>query len=248
MSVTPMPLPPSVIIDSEIPDHALDNVIWSALTSQHGSIAEGDDLARRYPSTIGPFAAMPDTSPASFAALARLLTAEDQVALFTVNALTLPEQFEVVFRKNLDQMVGPTIPGVVDMTRITPLGAADVDDMKALVELAQPGPFGSRTHELGRYLGVRVDGQLAAMAGERMHLDGYTEISAVCADPAFRGRGYPGDLIVALSNAVLARGELPFLHVLSENEAAIALYKKLGFTRRRAIQLTIVRRARQDVA
>jgi len=245
---SPMPLPVSVIVDPEISSHALDNVIWSALTSQHGPIAQGDDRARRYPSQIGPFAAMPDTSPASFAALAQLLTPEDQVALFTVNEPILPEQFEVLYRKNLDQMVGPTIPGAVDMAHITQLGAADVDDMKALVELAQPGPFGTRTHELGRYLGVRVNGQLAAMAGERMHLDGYTEISAVCAHPAYRGRGYPRDLIVALSNAVLARGELPFLHVLSENEAAIALYKKLGFTRRRAIQLTIVRRARQDVA
>jgi predicted GNAT family acetyltransferase len=115
--------------------------------------------------------------------------------------------------------------------------------MMALVEMAQPGPFAAGTYRLGTYLGIRVDGRLAAMAGERMRLDGYTEISAVCTHPDFRGRGYPSELIGALSNAILDRGELPFLHVFDDNLAASALYRKLGFTLRETIELTVLHRA-----
>ena len=122
------------------------------------------------------------------------------------------------------------------------LGPADVKEMRALVERTKPGPFFARSQELGNFIGVRVDGTLAAMAGERMHLDGYTEISAVCTDPAFRGQGHARDLLVCLADAIIERGELPFLHVLDDYLAAIALYKKLGFEIRSAMRLTVVRK------
>jgi len=225
--------------------HALDNVIWSALTSKHSSIAQGDALARRYPVEIARFAAMRDTSAASFESLTRLpLIPGDQLALFTVDELVgelaPPDQFEIVLKKTLEQMVGPTTRRLVDRSLIVPLGAADADEMMALVELTKPGPFAIRTHELGSYLGIRDNGKLVAMVGERMRLDGYTEISAVCAHPDYRGRGYPHTLIAALSNAILERGEVPFLHVFSDNQSAIALYEKLGFTFRKTLQLTVV--------
>jgi len=228
--------------------HPLDNVIWSALTSQHSSIAQGDELARRYPVEIARFAAMRDTSATSFASLTRLpLIPGDQLALFTVDELVgelaPPAPFEIVLKKTLEQMAGPTTRGFVDRTLsslIEPLGAADADEMMALVELTKPGPFALRTHELGRYIGIRDNGKLVAMAGERMRLDGYTEISAVCAHPDYRGRGYPYALIAALANAILERGDVPFLHVFSDNQSAIALYEKLGFTFRKTLQLTVL--------
>ena len=243
MSISHTSSLPLTVMDSEISEHPLDNVIWAALTSQHGSFASGKQGARRYPVQVAPFAAMPKPSPENFAALAELLTAQDQVALFTAEPLVPPECFELVARKTLLQMVGPATRSAIHAPHIAALGAADVTDMLALIELAQPGPFSTRTRELGNYLGIRVDGQLAAMAGERLHLDGYTEISAVCAHPASRGRGYPKDLIVTLSNAILERGEIPFLHVLKENLSAIALYEKLGFAVRRPIHLTLLRLA-----
>jgi len=225
--------------------HALDNVIWSALTSRHSAIAQGDGLARRYPVEIARFGAIRDTSAASFESLTRLpLIPGDQLALFTVDELVgeraPPEQFEIVLKKTLEQMVGPTTRGFVDRSVIEPLGAADADEMMALVELTKPGPFALRTHELGSYLGIRDNGKLVAMVGERMRLDGYTEISAVCAHPDYRGRGYPYALITALSNDILERGDVPFLHVFSDNQSAIALYEKLGFTFRQTLQLTIL--------
>jgi len=235
----------SVALNTTSAAHALDNVIWSALTSRHSSIAQGDGLARRYPVEIARFAAMRDTSAASFESLTRLpLIPGDQLALFTVDELVgelaPPEQFEIVLKKTLEQMVGSTTRGFVDRSLIEPLGAADADEMMALVELTKPGPFALRTHELGSYLGIRDNGKLVAMVGERMRLDGYTEISAVCAHPDYRGRGYPYALITALSNDILERGDVPFLHVFSDNQSAIALYEKLGFTFRQTLQLTVL--------
>ena len=115
--------------------------------------------------------------------------------------------------------------------------------MLELTAATQPGPFAARTYEMGRYLGVRVDGRLVAMAGERLRLAGATEISAVCTDPAFTGRGYARALMLPLMAKAVAEGQLPILHVKTENGAK-HLYEKLGFRVRRAIRLTSIRRPR----
>jgi predicted GNAT family acetyltransferase len=128
------------------------------------------------------------------------------------------------------------------MPEMATLGAADVPEMMALVELTKPGPFGTRTHELGHFLGIRIDGRLAAMTGERMRPGNYTEMTAVCVHPDFRGRGYAQALLAAVSRGIVARGEIPFLHVFSENHSAIALYKCQGMTIRRRIHVTVLGR------
>jgi predicted GNAT family acetyltransferase len=95
-----------------------------------------------------------------------------------------------------------------------------------------PGPFVERTHELGRFIGVRHEGQLVAMAGERMKPEGFTEISGVCTHPDHRGRGYAAALMCEVARAIFARGETPFLHAFDDNTNAIALYERLGFVTR----------------
>jgi predicted GNAT family acetyltransferase len=236
-------LPTSNTARSEEISSPLDRVIWSALTTQQRDIAEGGDLALRYPAAIAPLAAIADTSADSLAFLKQLLTPGEKVSLIRLDDFTPPHDLEVIIRATLFQMVGTATVESRNRTHLIPLGAADVADMMALAEKTKPGPFEARTHELGRYLGVRVAGQLAAMAGERMHLNGYTEISAVCCDPAYRGRGYAHDLVAALSQAIFVRSEVPFLHVYSENKPAIALYKKLGFALRRPMRVTVLQRA-----
>jgi predicted GNAT family acetyltransferase len=79
------------------------------------------------------------------------------------------------------------------------------------------------------------------MAGERLMLTNYTEISAVCTDPAFRGRGYASSLVKGLAAQALAEGCMPFLHVKRENGAR-GLYETLGFQIRRNIHLTVLTR------
>lgn len=226
------------------PAHPLDRVIWSALTTQQARLAQGDDFARRFPTDIAPFAATRTDDLRSLAALTALIPAGETIALFTTEDVTPPAPLEVTQRETVEQMVGPlSFAGGTSRHVIAPLDQSDVTAMQQLVDMTKPGPFRPRTHELGRYIGVRAQGQLVAMAGERMHLDGFTELSAVCVHPEHRGKGYAAELLVALALQIVARAETPFLHVFSKNESAIALYRKLGFVTRRKIRLAVVRRA-----
>src|ERR1700743_3496189 len=122
------------------------------------------------------------------------------------------------------------------------LGQSDVPEMLRLTQQTTPGPFGPRTHELGQYIGVRVDGALAAMAGGRMRLDRAVEISAVCVSPEHRGKGYAAFLVSWLVRKLREEGAMPFLHVFTDNPA-IALYERLGFRTRKTLRLTVLSRA-----
>jgi len=232
--------------DLRFPDpHPLDAVIWQALASIQKDIAEGDGRARRYPAPIAPFAATIDMELASFRSLLALVGGDDRIALFTAEEVEPPSAFTAIRRDSVDQMVFADANACVVQPRapIVALGTADVPEMLALASVTQPGPFSARTIELGHYIGIRRRGVLVAMAGERMRLNGFTEISAVCVESAYRGHGFAIDLVGALTSSIAARTEVPFLHVFSSNHAAIALYRKLGFTLRRRMHLAVLGRA-----
>jgi len=226
------------------PEHSLDRPVWSALTTRHRHFALGDGTAWRYPGAVAPFTATTDLSTASFKALERLVEPEETVAMVLVDPVTVPGPWEIVMVRSLDQMVGSLVPAPEGSADLVALGLADVPDMVELTGLTRPGPFGPRTFEMGTYLGVREAGRLVAMAGERMAADGFTEISAVCTHPGHRGRGHARALVTVLAQAIQARGETAFLHVLSENASAIALYRQLGFSRRSGMTFTVFRRPR----
>jgi predicted GNAT family acetyltransferase len=114
--------------------------------------------------------------------------------------------------------------------------------MIELTTLTKAGPFSARTHELGTFLGIRVDGQLVAMAGERMKPGHYTEMTAVCVHPSHRGRGYGQMLLSAVSRQIVSRGETPFLHVFTSNHSAIALYRRQGMEIRRRLHVTVLKK------
>jgi ribosomal protein S18 acetylase RimI-like enzyme len=219
----------------------LDNPTWSALTSGHAALARGDGLARRYPSAISRLAAIREPSPAAFADLRALVAPGERIGLFSTEALDVPSGWEIAVARWIDQMVceapaaGPRLDGVVE------LGAADAAAMQALTSATQPGPWAPRTYEMGRYIGVRDGSRLVAMAGERLRLDGWTEISAVCTDPAYTGRGYAAGLMRVLMDKAVREGRRPMLHVKTENGAK-RLYERLGFRVRRELRLTSMSR------
>ena len=222
--------------------HPLDHPVWHALTTRQAALAEGGALARRYPSDIAPFADMPDMSQQSFAALGALISPADYVVLFTPDPVTAPAEFKTLLAKTAEQMTGMPAETSGRTADIVTLGADDVPAMMELTKLTNPGPFAARTHELGTFLGVRVHGRLVAMAGERMKPVGYTEITAVCVHPDYRGRRYAQILLGAVARQISARGEIPFLHVFSDNDGAIALYRRQGMEIRRRLYVTVLGR------
>ncbi|MET7301018.1 GNAT family N-acetyltransferase [Embleya sp. NPDC005575] len=219
----------------------LDNVAYASLIGPHAGLAERRGRVVRYLADVAPFAALPDDpGPADWADLAALAGPGAVLPLADGDALRPPPPWEVVIRIGGVQMLGDAVAGRPDDSLVR-LAAADVPEMLDLVARTRPGPFLSRTIELGTYLGVRRDGALIAMAGERLHPPGWTEISAVCTDPAWRGQGLASRLVLALVAGIIARGETPFLHAAAENVTAIRLYESLGFRVRRTPSFVAVR-------
>jgi predicted GNAT family acetyltransferase len=226
--------------NSSLPDTLLlDNPVWYALSTAQRGLALGNSLAKRFPTDVSPFGGLIDQSAAAYRALEEILPGA-VTALALDNEPIMPPNWERVHSGEMYQMICET-PAQQDGRRtFRELTKADVPEMLALTKLTEPGPFLPRTIELGTYLGVHDAGTLVAMAGERLHPTGFTEISAVCTHPQYRGRGYGNALMSALISRITKRGEIPFLHVRTEN-AAVRLYEKLGFTVRTQLHLAVIK-------
>jgi ribosomal protein S18 acetylase RimI-like enzyme len=226
-------------------DHPLDQAIWMALTTSQRDLAMGAGAARAFQPSYAPFCAVAAPTEESFHELAGLIDTPLPIALATLQALPALPWFDVVATETLDQMLaGRTAVAAASSELVVPLGEADVERIRALAALAKPGPFREDTHRLGPFVGIFDERreQLLAMAGERMRLSGFAEVSAVCVHPEARGRGFAAALVAAVVNGILARGEQAFLHVLADNHSAISLYQKLGFVRRAQFTLTVLQR------
>ncbi|MFF3464238.1 GNAT family N-acetyltransferase [Streptomyces sp. NPDC001984] len=212
--------------------HILDNPAFASLTGPHARFAERRGRVLRYPVDVSPWLALPDEPDADdWADLAALAGPGAEVPLAGFRG-RVPDGWEITFQMEGVQLVDDGLAAAPDAEAVR-LGADDVPEMLDLVERTRPGPFLPRTIELGTYLGIRRDGALVAMAGERLHPPGWTEISAVCTDPAFRGEGLATRLILAVAHGIRERGETPFLHTGAGNTNAIRLYESLGFRLRR---------------
>lgn len=222
----------------------LDRVVWSALTSRQQQFASIDALARRFDPAVSPFAAAKDNSPEALEDLARLIRpGDDQVYLLQADEIALPDELEAEVTADgvLMSDVRP-VAARKPAEGIVPLGTADIADMVALAELTRPGPFTARTPELGTFWGVRRGGRLAAMAGTRLNLTGFTEVSGICTHPDFQGQGLASALTLHVTAEIRGRGDTPFLHAYADNHGAIALYRKLGFEIQRQVNVAVVRR------
>jgi ribosomal protein S18 acetylase RimI-like enzyme len=199
-------------------------------------------LAKRYPAEIGPFVGVADTSREAFVELSRLLHENERLYLVGLDE-PFPTELAVEHHEPSTQMVaGQPIPIAKIGRDILVLSEIDIPDMLALIELTFPGYFRPQTQKLGMYLGIRDEGKLVAMAGERMSMTGFREVSAVCTHPDHRGRGYANHLMATLINKMFDEGIMPFLHVDIDNATAKRVYEKLGFVERKDMPLKAISR------
>ncbi|MEE4546947.1 GNAT family N-acetyltransferase [Streptomyces sp. V4-01] len=226
----PLPLPH---------EHVLDNAAWESLAGPHRHLAQTVGTAARYQEDVSPFVALADADdPRSWTDLATLVGPGNSFALAGVPSL--PESWATGQSGQGVQLVGTSLRAERDPQAV-PLGPADVPEMLDLVARTEPGPFRPRTVEMGAYYGVRHEGRLVAMAGERLRPPGWTEISAVCTDQEHRGRGLATRLVRHVAAGIADRGETPFLHAAAANTNAVRLYESLGFTLRRTILFHFLR-------
>ena len=218
----------------------LDNPVWHALNSYHNHLAIRGDGTVRYPPDIFSAAATLENSSLEFTNLRGLVETNKIVGVLGALPEGLPG-WEVIFIDQARQFIHENLKPAKRVDAVV-LTAADVPDMLDLVNLAQPGPFSPRAIELGEFLGLRQDGRLVAMAGQRLHLPGFCEVSTVCTHPEYRGRGYAGALTTMVVEPILARQETPFLHVAPDNDRALRLYLKLGFRIRAEIQVSLLKK------
>jgi predicted GNAT family acetyltransferase len=226
--------------------HALDNVIWRALTTRQAEFAECFGRARRFVREVTSLCAFEEPSPKGFVDLGELVGVGGTAAVFLDTPYEPRQGWELIARAPLLEMVcencdrhkvqsDPT-------SQLVRLGAQDAAEMVELATLNKPGPFGLRTHELGAYVGMRAQERLVAMAGERLKVPGYTEVSAVCTHPEHTGKGYAGVLMEEIMRGIRERGEISFLHVREDNARAVVLYERLGFRTHRRLHFAVLRK------
>ncbi|CAL9512598.1 Mycothiol acetyltransferase [Actinosynnema sp. ALI-1.44] len=225
----------------------LDFPAWESLNNAHARFAEWHGQVVRYLPDVAPFLALPpEPDGRIWADIAALAGPGGSIAVTNLD-LEPPPGWEVQWRGEGVQLVDDGVDAAPDEEAVR-LTAADVPEMLALVARTQPGPFRPRTIELGAYLGIRREGRLVAMAGERMRPPGWTEISAVCTDDAHRGRGLATRLVRAVAHGIRQRGETPLLHASADNTGAIRLYESLGFRLRRRSRFLSLRVPLAEVA
>jgi ribosomal protein S18 acetylase RimI-like enzyme len=219
----------------------LENPVWASLATGHSAMARVNGAAARYPGDISPLSAIRESSPQAFADLRAMTQSGEIVGLVTGFDVTIPDDWEILLSRFIDQMVCEDFHPAADITPLL-LSDKDVPEMIALTKLTQPGPFEHGTIGMGKYLGLRAaDGTLMAMAGQRMSPTNFREISAVCTHPDHQGKGYAGKLMTILAREIIADGKMPILHVKTENASAKHLYAKLGFRVRKPMHFNVIR-------
>lgn len=227
-------------------NHLLDNMIWNAITTGNANIATVDGDAGFYQPDIAPFAGMKELNAKNLGRLYEMAEPGQRAAIHYFDTLPLDtSKWFTLQQMDITQMVYevPVTSFTTSVSeKIFPLTEEHIPAMLELTRLTKPGPFLQNTILFGNYRGIFVNGQLAAMAGQRMHPLPYMEVSAVCTHPDYRGRGYAKALMLQVTQLILENSFIPFLHVLSSNKGAIYLYESIGYRTRRQFFMDVVKK------
>ena len=225
--------------------HALDNPIWTALTTKQAQLAHSAALARRFPPEMALLGALAANTAMAFDSLAQLIQ-RDAVTLYFSALPQWPGGWQVVRAVELLQMVKEdgAVPEAAAQHEVIELTPADVPEMSEVYTATRPGrTLCPKIQKLGTFVGIRHEGKLVAMGGVRLHIAGYREITTVATLPEFEGRGYGTAVVLALIGRIQSKGERPFLTVRRDNERAIGIYKRLGFRERTRFYSQTIKRA-----
>ena len=225
-------------------DHPLDNHLWNALNGPLASESRAVGRVRLLSPDIGSVAALETVSPANAHSLASAIPLGAEILAIAPMPLESSHELQVLHIKPVQQMVAVRPAPPVQAIATTKLCAADFSKMLALVDIARPGPLGPRAMELGGFRGIFEGDELVALAGERLRLEGYTEVATVCTHPDYRGRGFGRAVASAVVQGIVDSGSVPFLGVDVGNTPATRLYEQLGFAHRSTFYLSLVRRVR----
>jgi GNAT superfamily N-acetyltransferase len=218
-------------------EHVLDNPAWNALTSGNSNLSDGNESVKYFAPEVSPFVGMPESSTENFKLMYQLLPFENTVLYITTRQIDIPAPWKILQCIKAFQMIyaHADLPAIGADMELVPLSDEHVPQMLALTKLTNPGPFATRTIEFGHYQGIFETNQLVAMAGQRLHVSDFMEISAVCTHPDHTGKGYARQLLLSQVQRVLANNGVPFLHVRYDNERAVKVYHDLGFLTRTEI-------------
>ncbi len=223
--------------------HLLDNPVWEALSSKQNHFNMGNEVLKYFPKNVAPFVGLKNWDEKDLKELNDHLPAGRTFSVVNAKEVTLPTSFEIVSAIPLYQMYCPVLNPATDRDIIIhSLGNDDVPMMLELTAMTKPGPFYERTIDFGNYIGILDNDKLIAMAGDRLSVNGYTEVSAICTNPDHLGNGYASYLTTKAAQRIIREGNIPFLHVKTDNLRAIQVYKKIGFEIRSDMYFTIFRR------
>lgn len=223
-------------------ENILDRPIWTALTTRQSEFGAGASLARRFRPEFLPFAVTLNDGPDALAELASLTAPGETLVFLQADPVQPLPGFEVTMTAQGVQMVAQDVPVSPIDPDIVQLGPDDAAEMLELATLTKPGPFSMKSQMLGRFWGVRIEGRIAAMAGQRMRQPGFVELSGVCTHPDFRGKGLARRLSEHVAARIVDGGDRPYLHAFAANDAAIRLYRTIGFTLRSDMHVAAMRK------
>ena len=211
-------------------DTPIVNPVWEALTGRQKHLNTGGEIVKFFNPEVCPFVAMENWDTTNLTSLEAMLPAGRSFSVMIAKTVDIPSCFEIVFSCMLYQMIcrKPVKPSK-DLSEIRLLSYQHVPEMLALTTLTKPGPFFQNTIGMGDYYGIVLNGQLAAMAGERLKPEGFSEVSAICNHPEHLGRGYASLLTAHVTRKIQEEGAIPFLHVKQDNDRAIQVYQRIGF-------------------
>lgn len=225
---------------------ALNNPIYHALTTVDQLKNIGSKEVAFFDVEMAPFIGLPDWKPQQQRKLLKHAPMERSWFLLIKDEVKFIDDFTVSLTLPLYQCVCTALQKPASpkkLIELVPLNESHIDQMIVLTTLTKPGPFRKRTIEFGNYHGIFEDGKLVAMGGERLHLDGLTEISAICTHPDFQGRGYGAEIVHFLAANIMSRGLTPFLHSTANNTKALDVYKRIGFEVRARIEFYVFKAA-----